>query len=268
MAGRARSSWQRGLARPGSGTYKGGVMNDGLVLMPSAPAAPDFAEARDRMVDGQVRPNKIIDPRIIQAMRRLPRERFVPAALSSRAYADEAVMLPGGRALMEPMVIARLVQILRVREGERGLVVGAGTGYGAAVLAASGVAVIALEDDAALLSLARSVLPEVAPGVVLVEGPVAAGWAQGGPYDFILIEGAVTALPEVLAGQLRPHGRVAAVLAYGGDGRAGGAWRGLGQGVLAELVHVGAETRLRAQPFFDCATPMLPQLRPQAGFTF
>ncbi len=244
-------------------------MNDGLVPMPSAMAAQDFAEARDRMVDGQVRPNKIIDPRIIQAMRRLPRERFVPGTLSSRAYADEAVMLPGGRALMEPMVIARLVQILRVREGGRGLVVGAGAGYGAGVLEASGAVVVALEDDAGLLSLARAVLPEVAPRVELVEGPVAAGWPQGAPYDFILIEGAVASMPEVLAGQLQPHGRVAAV--FGGDA-AGGSGRGpsrfLGQGMLAELVHVGAETRLRAQPFFDCATPMLPQFRPQPGFTF
>ncbi len=79
------------------------------------------------MVDGQVRPNKVIDPRIIRAMRSLPRERFVPPHLASLAYADEDVPLPGGRALMEPMVIARLVQLLRVRDGERGLVVGAGS---------------------------------------------------------------------------------------------------------------------------------------------
>lgn len=218
-----------------------------------------FAAARDRMVDGQVRPNKVIDPRIIQAMRRLPRERFVPAALASRAYADDAVRLPGGRALMEPMVIARLVQVLRTRDKERGLVVGAGSGYGAALLDACGATVTALEDDAGLLALARAVLPAVAPGVNLVEGPVAAGWPGGAPYDFILIEGAVAELPGVLAGQLQPHGRVAAVMAQLG---------GPGQGIVAELVHVGAETRLRAQPFFDCSTPMLPQLRARPAFSF
>jgi protein-L-isoaspartate(D-aspartate) O-methyltransferase len=87
----------------------------------------DFAAARDRMVDGQVRPNKVIDPRIIRAMRDLPRERFLPPHLVSLAYADEDVPLPGGRALMEPMVIARLVQLARVRDGDRVLVIGAVT---------------------------------------------------------------------------------------------------------------------------------------------
>ena len=167
--------------------------------------------------------------------------------------------LPGGRALMEPMVIARLTQLLRVREGERGLVVGAGSGYGAAVLAACGAYVIALEEDAALLALARSVLPAVAPKVVLTEGPLVAGWAAGAPYDFILVEGAVTMVPEVLAGQLTPSGRVATVVAQPG---------GPGAGVLAELVHVGDGVRLRAQPFFGCSTPALPQFKPAPAFVF
>ncbi len=81
----------------------------------STPPPMDYAAARDHMVDGQVRPNKVIDPRIIRAMRTLPRERFLPPQLASLAYADEDVPLPNGRALMEPMVIARLVQLLRVR---------------------------------------------------------------------------------------------------------------------------------------------------------
>lgn len=229
-------------------------MTDALTAPPT-----DYAAARDHMVDGQVRPNKVIDPRIIRAMRTLPRERFVPGNLASLAYADEDVPLPGGRALMEPMVIARLVQLLRVRDGERGLVVAAGAGYGAAILAACGAVVTALEEDAGLLALGRLVLPGVAPGVKLTEGPVAAGWVAGAPYDFILIEGAVEEIPQQLAAQLTPTGRVAAVLARPG---------GLGVGVLAELVHVGAGVRLRAQPFFDCATPLLPQLRARPAFTF
>lgn len=221
---------------------------------------PDYAAARDHMVDGQVRPNKVIDPRIIRAMRQLPRERFLPPVLASRAYADEDVPLPGGRALMEPMVIARLVQLLRVVANEAVLVLGAGSGYGAALLAACGARVTALEDDPGLLALARAALPAVAPGVALVEGPVAAGWPGGAPYDAILIEGAVPGIPDSLAALLRPDtGRIAAVQARQGFP---------GQGVLAEAVHVGAETRLRAQAFFDCATPMLPQFAPAPAFTF
>ena len=221
---------------------------------------PDYAAARDHMVDGQVRPNKVIDPRIIRAMRQLPRERFLPPALASRAYADEDVPLPGGRALVEPMVIARLVQLLRVVSGEAVLVLAAGPGYGAAILAACGARVTALEDDPVLLALARAALPALAPGVKLVQGPVAAGWPAGAPYDAILIEGAVPAIPDNLATLLRPGtGRVAAVRTQPGA---------LGQGVLAEAVHVGAETRLRAQVFFDCATPMLPQFAAAPAFTF
>lgn len=225
----------------------------------------DFAAARACMVDSQVRPNKVIDPRIIKAMRDLPRERFVPPALASRAYVDEDVPLPGGRALIEPMVIARLVQLLRVRDGETGLVIGAGAGYGAALLAACGAKVLALEEDPALLDLARAALPALAPAVILIEGPLTAGWAANAPYDFILIEGAVAAIPEILTAQLNPHGRIAAVIANR-QGEATG--QGQGQAVLAEPVQLGNVTRLRAQPFFDCTTPMLPQFMARPAFAF
>lgn len=226
---------------------------------PMSAATMDFAAARDRMVDGQVRPNKVIDPRIINAMRRLPRERFLPPHLASRAYADEDVPLPGGRAMMEPMVLARLVQLLQLRDGERALVVACGSGYGAAVLDACGAHVTALEDDPALLALARAALPALAPKVALVEGPVAAGWQAGGPYDAILVEGAVAQVPDAFAAQLKPGGRVAAAVARPG---------GPGAGVLAEAVMVGGTPRLRAQAFFDCATPALPQLAARPAFTF
>src|SRR5208282_6497251 len=94
-----------------------------------------FADARNRMVDSQIRPNRVTDPRILAAMRCLPRERFLPPAVVSLAYADEDVPLGNGRYLMEPMVLARLLQAANLGEGERALVIAAGTGYSAAVLA-------------------------------------------------------------------------------------------------------------------------------------
>ena len=223
----------------------------------------DYGAARDHMVDGQIRPNKVIDPRIIRAMRALPRERFVPPHLASLAYADEDVPLPRGRALMEPMVIARLAQLARVRDGERVLVVGAGPGYGAALLAACGGRVTALEEDEALLAIARRTLPEFAPGAVLVEGPLAAGQADGASWDVILIEGAVHAIPPAIAPQLNPRGgRLVTVLAHG-NGASGG------QGVLAEPGQHGTPNAvLRPQPMFDCATPLLPPLLPKPAFQF
>lgn len=230
---------------------------------------PDFTAARNHMVDGQVRPNKVNDPRIIQAMRRLPRERFVPPHLAGLAYIDEDVPLGGGRFLMEPMVIARLVQLARVRAGERALVVGAGTGYGAALLAACGAAVTALEDDERLAAIARRALAETAPGVSLVAGPLAQGWAKAGPYDAVLIEGAVREIPDAIAQQVRTNGRLVTVMC-GGRGVSGGApgdaAGGTCAGVLAEPSRPSGQAGavLRAQAEFDCATPLLPGLEPTA----
>ena len=235
---------------------------DQLAPDPTADAAsalPDsFVQARNHMVDGQVRPNKVVDTRVIEAMRRLPRERFLPPELAGLAYLDEDVKLGGGRALVEPMVIARLVQLARVRPGDRALVVGAGTGYGAAVMAACGADVVALEQDERLLAVARAVLPGAAPGVRIVEGPLAAGLADGAPWDVIMIEGAVQAIPPVIAAQVRPGtGRLVTVLARTSGG---------GQGVLA-LPSRSGET-LRPQAEFDCATPLLPPLLAARTFRF
>jgi protein-L-isoaspartate(D-aspartate) O-methyltransferase len=222
--------------------------------MDRAPQA--FTAARTRMVDSQIRPNKVIDPRIIAAMRRLPRERFVPERMAPLAYADDDVPLGGGRFLMEPMVIARLVQLTATVAGERALVVAAGTGYGAALLAACGARVTALEEVASLQTVARAVLAELAPSVGLVTGPLAAGWPPGAPYDVILIEGAIHEVPQAIGDQLHHQtGRLITILA--------GAAR-LGQAVLGEA-HAGG---LRMQPMFDCATPPIPSLMPSPGFVF
>jgi len=218
--------------------------------------AQAFADARNHMVDSQIRPNKVYDPRIIGAMRRLPRERFLPPGLAHLAYIDEDAQLGGGRVLMAPLAIARLVQLAAIAEGERALVVAAGVGYGAALVAACGARPTALEEDAALLALARPALAELAPGVSLVTGPLAAGWAAGAPYDVIVIEGAVADIPPAIGDQLRKEvGRLVTVLAADGA---------CGRAVLAEATSVG----LRTQPMFDCATPPIPSLMPAAGFMF
>jgi protein-L-isoaspartate(D-aspartate) O-methyltransferase len=216
-----------------------------------------YAEARNHMVDSQLRPNKVTDPRITGAMRRLPRERFLPPAQRHLAYIDEDVSLGNGRVLMEPMVLARLIQLAAPGAGERALVVAAGAGYGAAVLAACGPRVTALEEDPKLLDSARGALSAVAPEINLVSGPLASGWANGAPYDVILIEGAVHAIPAALGQQLRADGGRLVTVLRNPDGRTSSA-------VLAEPTPMG----LRAQPMFDCATPDLPSLRPAPVFEF
>jgi protein-L-isoaspartate(D-aspartate) O-methyltransferase len=211
--------------------------------------------ARNLMVDGQVRPNKVTDPRIIDAMRALPRERFVPPHLAPLAYSDADVPLGNGRAMVEPMVIARLANLAAVRPGESVLVVGAGSGYGAALLAACGGKVTALEDDPALIALARSALAGIA-GITPVAGPLAEGWQQGAPYDVVFIEGAVEDIPLALAAQLRGSGsRLVTVRAQPGLP---------GLAVLGELSAAG----LVVQPMFDCAAPALAAMRRVPGFVF
>ena len=183
----------------------------------------DFAEARRHMVDGQLRPNRVEDPRIVAALRELPRERFAPAALAARAYADADLPLPGGRAMLKPLVLARLVQLAGLKRGERALVVAAGTGFGAALMAAIGGIVSAVENDPALLAIARAALPAAAPtdSLTLVDADPAQGHAAGAPYDVIMIEGGVVEVPRAIEEQLAEGGRLVTIgLAGGPPGRA------------------------------------------------
>jgi protein-L-isoaspartate(D-aspartate) O-methyltransferase len=218
-----------------------------------------MAEARRRMVDGQLRPSRVTDPRLLSAMLEIPRERFLPPGLAARAYTDEDVVLQGGRALIEPMVIARLIQLLAIRDGDRVLVVGAGAGYAAAIAARCGGRVVALEEDAGLLALARRALHGLAApdALRLVEGPLTAGFPGAAPYDAILVEGEVPAVPDALAGQLAEGGRLATVLTA--------AERGLSSRAVLGRRIGGSFSVTDA---FDCATLPLPAFRPQPGFVF
>jgi protein-L-isoaspartate(D-aspartate) O-methyltransferase len=211
----------------------------------------DWAEARKRMVDGQLRPSRVTEPRLLAAFQELPRHPFVPEAMRARSHADQDVPLPGGRALIAPMKLARLLQALAVRPGERVLVAAAGPGYGAALLARLDAQVTALEDAPELLALARA----AAPGLRLEEADPAAGWPGGAPYDAILVEGAVPELPHALAAQLAEGGRLATVLRPPGTP---------GIAVLARRAG-GAVSVLE---LFDCTAPLLPAFAPRPAFAF
>jgi protein-L-isoaspartate(D-aspartate) O-methyltransferase len=216
---------------------------------------PDYELARNLMVDGQLRPNQVWDPRILDAMRTLKRETFVPTELAPLAYIDDHLDLGGGRFLMRPLTLARLLQLAAPRPGESVLVVGAGTGYGAAVLAACGAQVTALEERDDLARIAREACREAAPTVSFVSGPLAEGCPARAPFDLIVIEGAVRALPPKIEPQLAASGRLATIIAPEG---------GASYAALAEHSLGG----LRARPEFDANAPLLPELRPAPAFTF
>jgi protein-L-isoaspartate(D-aspartate) O-methyltransferase len=215
-----------------------------------------YQTARANMIESQLRPNRVTDERVIGAFARLRRELFVPEHLRGVAYVDEDLPLGPGRYLMEPMVAARLLQAVMPGAKEAALVVGAGIGYEAALLALLMRSVIALEEDERLARLGRAALVDHRIGsVVYVDGPLAGGHRQRAPYDVIVFSGAVAEIPSDIAAQLGEGGRMAAVLRPGqGVGRATLATRT--GGVLAQRV------------IFDAATPLLPGLVPKPAFVF
>ena len=171
---------------------------------------PDFAAARRVMVENQLRPVGVSDPLVIDAMGSVAREQFVPEGNRPLAYVDRSLPIGGGRYLAAPAVLGQLLTEMAPREGERALVVGAGTGYTAAVLAAIGCDVVALESSSGLAARAGEL------GINTVEGPLEAGHKAGAPFDLIVIDGAVEFIPEAIVNQLADGGRLGAALAQGG----------------------------------------------------
>ena len=167
---------------------------------------PDFAAARAAMVENQLRPQGVTDPSVLDAMGSVPREKFLPPETRPLAYVDRAVMMGDGRFLPAPAVLGSLLTQMEPERGQRALVVGAGTGYSAAVVQAMGLAVTALESSAQLSAGARE------NGLETVGGPLEKGWAGSAPYDQILIDGAVEYIPEEIVAQLADGGRLGTAL--------------------------------------------------------
>ncbi|WP_307119220.1 protein-L-isoaspartate O-methyltransferase family protein [Sphingomonas kyeonggiensis] len=174
----------------------------------SAPAeANRFETMRHAMVASQLRTNAVNDTRVVEAMARVPREDFLPEAHRAIAYRDTLLPLAGGRSHNLPLATGRLLTAADVRPTDKVLLIGAAGGYAAALLAGLANAVVALEEEPTLAALSRTTLAPYA-NVEPVEGPLAAGHAPEGPYDLIVVDGAVEELPTTLLDQLKPEGRV------------------------------------------------------------
>ena len=215
----------------------------------------DAAAARRLMVECQIRTADVTDLDLQEAMLTLPREHFLPQSLAPLAYLDRDIPLGNGRALLKPMVLAKLIQAAEVRRGDRVLDVGCGTGYSAAVLARLAGSVIALEEDADLARQAKQALAAIGPAnVEVVVGPLSAGWPAGTPYDVILLDGAAEIVPEALGRQLKPDGRMVGVC-----GRAPAA-----KGMIYHVI----EGQLVGRPIFDAAARVLPGFVAPPAFVF
>lgn len=173
----------------------------------------DFALARFKMIVSQVRPNGITDPRIIESMASLPREIFVPETRRSLAYMDEDIDIGSGRSLMEPMALAKLVQLAEIDASEHVLHVGCATGYATALLAALAKSVTAIDEDQGFVETASANLARIGiANATIHKGPLTAGWSNDQPYGAIIVDGRVPAVPSTLFEQLRDGGRLVAVV--------------------------------------------------------
>ncbi len=209
---------------------------------------PDFAAAREAMVESQLRPQGVTDRGTLDAMARIERERFLPSHTRPLAYVDRAVAIGDGRFLPAPAVLGQLLTQMMPQAGQRALVVGAGTGYSAAVLKEIGLDVVALESSAALAAAAREL------GVEVVEGPLEAGYADGAPYDQILIDGAVEAIPEAIIDQLDDGGRLGTAL--------------VDRGITRLVVGRKAGEAFGTLSFGDAGVPALPGFTRPKAFKF
>ena len=212
----------------------------------------NFQQMRHAMVVSQLRTTGVSDARVVAAMGAVPREAFVPAERASLAYLDIALPLGGGRALNPPMVTGRLLTEAQIAPGDTVLLIGAATGYTAAVLAALGATVVAVEEDAALVAQGRAVTAGMA--VEWVAAPLTAGYPAGAPYALVFIDGAVEQIPAAFIEQMADGGRLVGALIEDGVVR------------LVSGVRVGKGFGTKA--FADADAARLPGFARPAAFSF
>ena len=221
----------------------------------------DFAAQRLKMVDCQIRTTDVTNAPIVDAMREIPREAFVPAHLRDFAYIDEDLLIAPAserrpaRYLMEPSPFAKLVQLAAVRPTDMVLDVGCGTGYSSAVLSRLAASVVALECDPELARQAKAALALLGcDNVEVVEGELNGGVPSKAPYDLILIGGAVEEVPAALVEQMKEGGRLVAVI---------------GEGNAAEArLYVKSQGLASGRSGFNAAVKPLPGFQRAPSFVF
>ncbi|MEX0582156.1 MAG: protein-L-isoaspartate O-methyltransferase [Sneathiella sp.] len=213
-----------------------------------------FAEARHHMVISQLRPNRVTDDRVAEAMDTVPREEFVPKELRGVAYLDEDLEVAPGRFVVEPRVFGRLLQEANIGPTDVILDIGCGTGYSSAVLGFLGQAVVAIESDPELVAEASEILVrQERDNVAVVGGALAKGNPKQGPYNVIHINGSIPSAPQSLLDQLAEGGRLICVL---GDN----------PGVATVYRRLG--DRFFPHAVFDASVPALPDMKDEASFEF
>ena len=216
-----------------------------------------FVTLRKAMVDSQIRPNKVIDDQVIEAFSTIPRELFVNRHMQEMAYIDEDIHLSGGRFIIEAMVMARMVQALKLTPSDNVMCIGAGNGYGAAILSFLAASVIAVETRIQMVEKAQQIVAGLDIGnVAVVKSRLQDGYPSEAPYQGIIIEGGVEYVPQALFDQLSDGGHLVCVLRP----------RGLDVGEAMiwhkQSVHVTPKTLFTAQ------VPVLDEFKLKPKFAF
>lgn len=214
----------------------------------------DYTARRRMMVDTQVRPSDVTEFPIIDAMLDVPRELFVPQALREAAYLGEHLPLGGGRVILDPRILAKLLDALDITPRDLVLDLGPGMGYSSAILARLAEAVVAVEPEAAYVTEAQAALTEAGiDNAAINEGQLHEGAPEYAPFDVIVVEGGVEELPEALTAQLTEGGRIGAIFMEGALGVAR-----VGQKV---------DGQVHWRYAFNGAAPVLPGFKRQTEFT-
>lgn len=218
-----------------------------------------FSTARQKMVDGQVRPSDVTDIRILDSMLAVPREAFVPPNQRAMAYLDLDLDVSGGastkRFLIKPVVTAKMLQAAEIKETDNVLVVGCATGYAAAIIASLAGKVTATESDPSLAAKAGEILADLGlASVTVLVATAAEGNPANAPYDVIILNGATEIGPDRLQAQLKEGGRLVGVFAMTQPARAAIVTRSHGD--------------FGNRALFDAAVPVLPGLERLPTFVF
>lgn len=219
-------------------------------------ANSEYSAARLNMVEGQIRPNKVTDQRVVDAFLAVPRDQFVPAGLRGVAYVDKSIPIGKGRFLLEPMVLARILNDARIQSTDIVLDIGAGTGYSAAVLGQLASTVVVVESDAELAAQANQAMQtHGVDNAAVMQGPLEAGWAKQGPYNVIVLEGAVAAIPASLLDQLAEGGRLVGVV-FAESGQA------------TARLYQKLSGQVSSRVLFDASAALLPGFEAKPNFAF